>query len=200
MTSEQAFDLVSLLVKSYKTVKIEVETVQIYTAMIVDLDFEACKSAVYHLIAESEFFPTIAAIRKATGKVIIKIPSGSEAWAEVKREIRGTGYTGEPKFSSPLIKQAVQGMGGWRSLCIMPDDEWVRKDFIKAYESYSERSFAESLHTPAARQLERQAQARLLNQTKEETPEKIYNLEDYKQMLRDRGYPDKPSQQGAIEL
>lgn len=197
MTSEQAFDLVSLLVKSYKSVKIEVETVQIYTAMIVDLDFEACKAAVYNLIAESEFFPTIASIRKAAVKTITKLPSGSEAWAEVKREFGRTGYMGQPSFSCPQIKQAVQGMGGWRTLCSMPDDEWVRKDFIKAYESYSERAFAEALHTPVARQLEQQAQARLLEPAKVEEPEKIFSIEDYKQMLRDRGFPDKSLQQGA---
>ena len=198
MTSEQAFDLVSLLVKSYKSVKIEVETVQIYTAMIVDLDFDSCKAAVYNLIAESEFFPTIASIRKAAVKTITKFPTGSEAWAEVKREIGRTGYMGQPSFSCPQIKQAVQGMGGWRSLCSMPDDEWVRKDFIKAYESYSERAFSDALHTPLARQLEQQAQARLLKPDVEEEPEKVFSIKDYKQMLRERGFPEKPIQQGVI--
>ena len=188
LTPEQAFELVSMLVKSYRSLKIEEYNITAYTAMIGDLDYETCKAAMLNLITESEYFPTIAAIRKAAVKATVHVLTGHEAWAEVKREIRQTGNMGEPQFSSPLIKKAVQGMGGWRSLCMAPDDEWVRKDFIKAFETYSERAFSELLHTPNARQLAQIAQEKIAPQIEDEYTENAPSIADYKRMLAERGH------------
>lgn len=187
LTSEQAFELVNLLASSYKSLKIEEATIKIYIGMIMDLDYETCKAAVFNLIAENEYFPTVAAIRKASLKTLVSLPNGSEAWAEVKREIARVGYVGIPAFSNDLIKKAVQGMGGWRSLCLAPEDQWVRRDFIKAYEPLAERAFTDALHTPAARQLEARAQEKFLPKTQEKAAEKVFSIADYQHMLKERG-------------
>lgn len=115
-----------------------------YVQMLVDIDPEYIDKAVKKLIYTSKYLPSIAEIRD-TALSIKKTEAGTQepdsgaAWGEVQRQIRATGYCGKPKFTSPLIAEAVERMG-WKDICCTPveDTGILRAQFRRVYEELVE--------------------------------------------------------------
>jgi len=72
------------------------------------------------------------------------IPNVGDAWAEVLREMARTGSYGQPKFSHPLITQAVQGVG-WRSMCMSENIGVDRAHFYRIFDQLKDRAQREEI-------------------------------------------------------
>jgi hypothetical protein len=132
--------LLSILRASYPRQEIDEATVKAYSHMLADLDYDEARAATQRLIATSKFFPTIAEIRAEVAEESMSaIPSGEEAWGEVRRAISRVGSYRTPTFDIREIAEAVDVIG-WRNLCLSDNPASSRARFIDAYRSIRERS------------------------------------------------------------
>lgn len=108
-----------------------------------DIPMEILKVGIRKLIAQEEFYPNIAKIRKACAE-IINGPELDEtdAWGMVQRTIRNYGYArvNEALASLPVeVVQAIQAMGGWAELCASENIEADRAHFYKTMKTINKR-------------------------------------------------------------
>lgn len=138
MTQLEAKKLVAVLVASFASSKITIDTVGVYERMLSDLDYVVANAAVERLLATAKFLPTIAEIREAclalsTGE---KRPGG-DAWGEVLAAIRKYGYVRVPgkdfRFHDPVVAQAVAALN-WTELCSSENVQADRARFIELYD------------------------------------------------------------------
>ena len=136
------------------------EMVQAYTAILGDLDADRLMQAAYHLASTNTWFPTASELRQAYFSLDERaagVPTGDEAWAEVKGLFH-RGYSGyrpptSETFSHPRVEKALQGIGGWRMLCQSENDAADRARFLQAYETHTQRDRELSRMLPGVRQV-----------------------------------------------
>lgn len=128
------------------------ERFDFYVEMLKDIPAATLSKAVKQLIYTAKFLPSIAEIRAVavdTTKVEngTKEPDADEAWGEVQRAIMACGYTNVPKFSSPVVADAVKSLG-WKDICMTPADDTsiLRAQFRRAYEAALGRQQQRELH------------------------------------------------------
>lgn len=131
------------------------DTSEVYFKLLQDIDGEELKVAVLHCLSESgrAFAPSIGEIRGAVSelrRMSYNVPSSYEAWQEVLMQFAEAGYYNTPKFSHPLIAEAVRRMG-WRQLCLSEDQIADRARFIQCYEQLTNRATKEDILLPEVR-------------------------------------------------
>ena len=114
-----------------------------------DISYEIAKTGVRKLLAEEEFYPNIAKIRKACAS-IQRAPAtdSTQAWGMVQRAIRRFGYMREDEAIGSLpsdVAQAVRYMGGWQMLCESTNVEADRAHFYRCIDQITEREKRDSL-------------------------------------------------------
>lgn len=135
----------------------EFSTADVYAQKLADVPFEAVKAAVAQWTSEAHDWPPNAGQLRTSALALIRpaLPAWADAWDEVLTTIRRIGYYGTPAFSHPLITQAVQGMGGWQTMCQMEITEtstW-RAQFRDVFNAYANRAESEMRLLPAVRSL-----------------------------------------------
>lgn len=130
------------------------EMTKLYSAGLMDLDFDIAYRAVVRIVHTSKFLPTVAEIREAAG--ILKHGNrrtGAEAWGEVIAKIRRYGWQREPGvdffFEDPLTERVVRAFN-WEILCAGEGDSIVadRARFITAYEEMASAARADAAASP----------------------------------------------------
>lgn len=141
MNSEEMAKIMTTLSAAYPRQPITPATMQVYSQMLSDLDYKQVQAAVIKHIATNSFFPSIAEIRQAVLDVgVDRLPSPSEAWLEVQKQIRDVGSYRTPNFSNSLIEKTVSAMGGWVDLCRSEEPVGVeRAHFLRIYEALMNR-------------------------------------------------------------
>ena len=135
MTKTEVAALLAVCAAAYPHVNVTRETAAVYAEMLADLDYADALAAVKRLIATSQFFPTVAAIRETTVSLTAPpIPSNAAAWAEVMLKIREVGHYRAPEWSHPALAEAVATIG-WRELCMADNLAVSRAHFWKVYET-----------------------------------------------------------------
>lgn len=127
--------VLSQLFSAYANAKIDEGTVAVYMRLLADIPPADLQTVVDQCIAECKFLPTVAEIRERYHALTRSMGrlSASDAWGEVKAEIRRIGSWGTPKFDDPLIAKVVRNMG-WLELCTSESPEAVdRAQFERAY-------------------------------------------------------------------
>lgn len=125
-------------------------TIELWTEMLADVPFEVAQIATKKLILESAFPPTISDVRKQIADITAdpndKIDS-STAWGEVMKAIRIYGYP-RPKEAlesmSPRTRKTVESMG-WQEICQADKAGVVRGQFLKMYDTYTQREKQDAL-------------------------------------------------------
>ena len=115
--------------------------VNAWNLLLADLPFALAKAALLKVCRSSEYFPSVAAIVKASAELspaADRPPSAAEAWEEVAGLIRSAGPYQAPAFSCETVKRAAQAIG-WRQLCTGENPEADRAHFLKLYESLRQR-------------------------------------------------------------
>ena len=139
MNKKEAASLVALAAAHYPSMQ-QKDPAQIIVAWALsmeDIPFEIAKPAVIKVCRESEFFPSVAQIVKASKDIDPRheeLPSSAEAWEEVYDKIQYVGQYRSPSFSNNVITRAVNAMG-WKALCEGDNLEADRAHFLRIYES-----------------------------------------------------------------
>ena len=139
MNDIEAAHLIAILAAAFPSANVNGKTVEIYVENLKDLEYEQGRDAVDSIIRTSDWFPSIAALRReilAIGGYLC--PPKDQAWMEVETNMRRHGRTGKPEFSHHAIEDAVKAMG-WTNMCLSENIDVVRGQFWKIYESISTR-------------------------------------------------------------
>jgi hypothetical protein len=121
------------------------ETIELYHAMLKDLDSEIVMRAVQNWILTSEKFPTIAGIRKACAVVAGVVPiTAGEAWQEVRREMEHDGRKSFSDDDTTGLTRAVSNSLDWWFLR-NGDTSVVTSQFIREYNRRAEMMTTEIL-------------------------------------------------------
>lgn len=126
----------ALLVKAFPDKEMDYDILWQFTEDLEDLAF---------MQSVSRLIMTSPNINRATNLVALiregAVPedeTAGQAWGEVLQKISSVGSWGKPEFSSPLIKQAVEGVG-WKDMCMSENISMERAHFLKIYEALLKR-------------------------------------------------------------
>lgn len=157
MTSDAEINkILAVLVAAYPNARIvqgangTPGTMQVYATMLVDIPPQELIAAIKYCIStKTDFLPSVADIRNAWNKIksANDAVSGQDAWRIVQREIARCGLERwdcgdkQPEYDGDEdIRRAVACIG-WREICMADEtDPAVRAQFIRAYETYKQRS------------------------------------------------------------
>ena len=165
-TEGEILAVLSLLSAAYPAFDMTEETVAVYVMTLADLDAEILKASALQHIAESRFFPSVAEIRERALFLAEtnNLPSAFEAWGQVVRLVRRYGFyqlTDPEKQKEieqeihPVVLRTVEAVGGWRALCLMPEDQVMamRAHFSRAFDAFAKRLREEKNLLPEVRQV-----------------------------------------------
>ena len=147
--------IIRQLVSAYPNAQVTVETIAVYDRLLSDIPPADLQAVVDQCIAECKFIPTVAEIRERYHALTRSLGhlTASDAWGQVKREIRRIGSWGTPKFDDPITAKVVANMG-WLELCMSESPEGVdRAQFERAYNEILNRNEQVSKLLPQAREL-----------------------------------------------
>ena len=149
--------LMQFLNNTYPRFTLEPETIEVYYQILGDLSLDLVKAAILQLITEdSPWCPSVGQIRSRAFDLLDResgVPSAWDAWAEVCRRFGTHGHSRLPEFSHPLIKRTVDGVGGWRELCMSTNAVADRARFVQAYEVMAKRERAQVRMLPQVREM-----------------------------------------------
>lgn len=128
--------LVGSLLAAFPRESATQETVEIYSRMLADLDFEEAQRAVRRLLATRYTFPTIADVRREVFEDRLGLPTAEEAWGQVL-----AGAASERNgIRDPLVREVMVSTGISRfDVRQSEKPEVLRGQFVKAYESARRR-------------------------------------------------------------
>jgi hypothetical protein len=133
MKPSETKKILTLLRCAYPRQEVNEGTATVYADMLADLDPDQVAEAVKKHIATSQYFPTIAEIRASVAEKKCAAPSAAGAWAEVMHAIAAVGRYRTPTFTHPAITAAVEGLGGFQSLCDSDQAQTDRAHFLRLY-------------------------------------------------------------------
>ena len=133
-------------------------TVTAYHAILGDIPADLLDRAALHAGSQKTFFPAAAELRAAAFELMEQahgVPGAWEAWAEVCKSFGPYGRCRIPQWSHPLIKQAVDAIGGYIALCDSENATADRARFVQAYEALLSRAQKDARMLPEVRQMVR---------------------------------------------
>jgi|SRR5882724_1931257 len=158
MNETEIAKLVGVMVAAFPSAKISGDTVKVYISMLKDVPLDVLTVTVQQVMAESEFFPTIAKLReKALALSSPVAPEPLEAWGIVLKEISATGFYKSPHFDNPVIAKAVDCIG-WQALCSSENQVADRAHFSKVYEGLMKQADDDRRLLPQARLIQESIQ------------------------------------------
>lgn len=127
----------ALLVAAFPAWAATEQTIEMYLAMLGDLDGELVFRAAQDWVLNEDKFPTIAGIRKRCAEIAgVVAPDVNEAWLEVADALERYGrdfYAKGNTWSNGLITKSVKTVG-YGNLCFSNAIGVERATFFKTYE------------------------------------------------------------------
>lgn len=143
-------ETLSPLVAAYPNHPFERETAALYAEMLRDIPEDALKAAVLDHITSSNWFPTVAELRKRAAELCSDIPSAEGEWLKISRAIREAKST--PPLSRPA-REALEAIGGWYYLVVNGAAASDRAHFFRIYEELKKEELCERLKPPQLKEL-----------------------------------------------
>ena len=138
-----------------------------YHLILGDLDAEMLLKAALGVVGKATFYPSAGELRRAyfdLADAAANIPDAYQAWAEVKALFRrGYSMRYPPRADSvthPRVLAALEGIGGWRYLCGSVNDMADRSQYVRAYQTYTERDQYRERMLPGTMEVARRLVAR----------------------------------------
>lgn len=153
------------LASMYRKVELTEDMVKAYYMILGDLDRDLLKAATLEYGTTGKFFPTPAELRQTAFDLIDRAEGRLgpyEAWDQVMRKVGTHGvYRGEPEFEDPVVHHAIGGVGGWRAICLAPEDSLAstRARFVAAFQEHRRKEQAETRMLPEIREVVRRLTA-----------------------------------------
>jgi hypothetical protein len=127
---------------------------RMYEQVLCDVPVSALTAAVYQSLAECEWFPSPAELRKFAGVVMSPDrPTAIEGWAEVLEAMRSHHSGLVYSWRNLTAKAVVEAMGGLYNLRMSGQPESDRRTFCSAYEKIAAREEQRERLVPIARAL-----------------------------------------------
>lgn len=136
MTQGESGKILAYLKAAFPHAQLSEATCRVYSELLADLDYKLAQLASRRIAAEPgrKFFPTLGELRAqmldlAEGRARV----GAEAYGDVNAAVRRFGYYSAPRFSDPLVAQAVATLG-WETICLSTNEESLRMRFVALYD------------------------------------------------------------------
>lgn len=137
MTIQGVARLLTLAKMIYPNTDASEKSIFLWKSFLSEYPDEVGLAAMHQCLKTKEFPPKPAdIIRIAETMRKDQLPLAEDAWREVSLKLNP--YQ-KPKWSHPLIEQAVKSLG-YSRLCTSQSPEYDHSQFIKTYEKYKERS------------------------------------------------------------
>ncbi len=124
----------------YSEFKLTPQVIESYWIILADIDPDLLKAATLQIASapDTNFFPRAAALRAAAFALVETAsgaPNADDAWDEVMKAMGPYSIYKTPEFSDPLIQKALDGIGGWRTLCTSEENKisYTRDAFKKSF-------------------------------------------------------------------
>ena len=187
MDKKQTAQLLKLINQNYPANKYEVSPmlIDLWHACLGHYDIEMIQQAAYRTFTRKQFPPTVADIvNEVKGMFNAGLPSEGEAWEQVDyaKDLGRIKYpykdwTLADKYVAPIVKRAVELMGGWEAVDRSNNLDIFRSQFVKFYRELKERTIDEQTMAPAMRdrvkQLGYEAQRSLTGSTTGKADERV---------------------------
>ncbi len=142
------------------------KTVAFWTEYLADMDDGLLRAAGKTILSEAHYFPRLADVREMAFRLqadVVGLPDAYQAWAMVKKWMsrpatlfhRGVRYRRKPL--PPVIRQAVDGIGGVEMLALSENDMADRARFVEAYNNLVARMRHQATMLPEVRDTVRAA-------------------------------------------
>lgn len=152
LTRDKFFMIMTGLKSNYPNWQIKLEdraTMELWFESLKDLPYEVLNLGVMKLLADEQFYPNIAKIRKACASIVAApCIDPTEAWGLVQKAISNYGWQrGEEALASlpPDVAEGVKRTGGWMALCMDESPEITRAHFHKAMQQIEARKSSQSV-------------------------------------------------------
>ena len=186
-TKAQTIQLLNLINEAFPNNKYRItdSLVNLWEACLGHYDMVALETATYQVLARSKFPPTIADINNELKALISAgLPSEGEAWEQVDyaKDLGRIKYpykdwTLADKYVAPIVRKAVELMGGWEAVDRSNNLDIFRSQFVKFYRELKDRTIDDQMMAPAMRdrvkQLGHEAQRSLTGSTAERSDERV---------------------------
>lgn len=153
-TDKEVARILAMVAAAYPNYTLTKETAQVYARLLADVPVEALQAAAMQHTTQSKWFPAVAELRDIAFGFMSganDIPTALEAWAEVKREVM---HEHVAKFSHPLVKRAVDTLGGLSAYgqSDIDDEASWRARFVQSYEELRGRAMRNVTMLPEVRE------------------------------------------------
>lgn len=131
-------EILARLVAAFPRQPLTAETLRVYLRELDDVPPAAFDDAVSELTRTSQFFPTVSEIRETVAERTLGLPGEAAAleqvaarlsWARVDDSER----TGDPPPIDGLVRQALDGVGGFSAFRTSDRPDVVRGQFLRLY-------------------------------------------------------------------
>lgn len=145
MNAHEFDTLLTMLRAAYPRFTMERPTMALYEQLLQDIPGDEAVRAVREIIctSESDFFPTVATIRRTVATMRVSAAPAETEWEHVLRAIGSQGRYRIPVFKSDITAQAVACIG-WDTLCNSELIGVERAAFMKAYAAIANREQREA--------------------------------------------------------
>ena len=159
MKKTEALNLMAGLKAAFPRFAFSNETIEIYVQRLQPLQYELAMVAIRDCIDTCVHPPAIAEIRRACAERALRLPTASQAWADVHDRIaQGAALC---SVENGLAREVAKGMGWW-NLKTGSNPETTRAHFLKAYNEQRERALM-AVQTDNPHLLPKGVEVRLLN-------------------------------------
>lgn len=126
------------LARAFPRQTFDAGTLRVYLRELEDVPAEALDVATRQLIRTSEFFPTVRAIRERVAENALDLPGEAAALAQVYARVAWARdddqeREGDPPPIDPLVRQALDQVGGFSAFKTADEPGVVRGQFLRLY-------------------------------------------------------------------
>lgn len=144
MTPHETAQLLAVAAAAYPQYPLKPQTVEVYAELLADLPHAQVGTALRYLLATTDRWPSVAAIREQVAVTAGALPpTPGEAWEQVRRAIR----TRSTKDLHPSVRKAADRIG-WYDLRNSRNPETMRAHFWRVYEDVATASRRDTIGRP----------------------------------------------------
>lgn len=150
MNVVQAGKLMGMMLEAWPNAHVKPENVKHYAEALADLDFEGLVLAAEQLRATEEFLPSIARLRRKYYD-LLGMGNPERAWEQLVSVVKEPSidiHWQEREGLDPIGIAALMSLGGMPELRFSERPEFLRGEFIRAYE----RRYLDELASPKVSQ------------------------------------------------
>lgn len=128
-------ELIADLACAFPRQEIKRGTFDVYVRELADVPAPVLEQAVQEIIRTHEFFPTVRTVREVAAERILRLPSETDALAQIDSRITWTrdGEAGDVPEVHPVVREALELCGGFHRFRTGDQASIAQGQFQKVY-------------------------------------------------------------------